>query len=89
MEIEKKDNPEMRDEEELKRLLIHSMKELGEIAEIFVKKDIDFDHWKNELGDLCTFGIKPMLELAGFTFEKAIEIGLERKMKKIQKIRRE
>lgn len=27
------------------------------------------DHWKHELGDLCTFGIEPMLKLAGISFE--------------------
>ncbi len=88
MKAKEKDDLEMEDEEELKRLLIHSMKELGEICEVVVKKDRPA-HWRNELGDMCAFGIKPMLELAGFSFEEAIEIGLKRKMKKISKNKKE
>ncbi len=69
-------------EVELKDLIIHSIKELGEIAECIVKERPE--HWKNELGDLCAFGIKPMLELAGIDFKYAIEIGLRRKHEKLQ-----
>ena len=39
------------------------MKELGEIAEVLIKKNRS-EHWKNELGDLCGLCIKPMLDLA-------------------------
>lgn len=76
------------DEEKLKDLVIHSMKELGEIAETLVRKNRP-EHWKNELGDLCAFGIQPMLELAELSFEEAIEIGLERKFKKLKKMEEE
>lgn len=74
---------EIKNEEELKNLTIHAMKELGEIAEVLIKKDRP-EHWKNELGDLCGLCIKPMLELAGMDFETACDIGLERKSKKMQ-----
>ncbi len=68
----------MKDEEQLRSLTIHAMKELGEIAEVLVKKNRP-DHWKNELGDLCGLCINPMLNLAGMTFEEACALGLERK----------
>lgn len=71
------------DEEKLKELIIHSIKELGEIAECIVKKD-DTDHWIDELGDLCAFGIKPMLDMAKVDFEYSVELGLRRKLKKLQ-----
>ena len=48
------------EEEELKYLTIHALKELGEIAETLIKNDRP-GHWKNELGDLCGLCIKPML----------------------------
>lgn len=76
---------EIENEEELKNIVIHAMKELGEICEVLVKKDRP-EHWKNELGDLCAFGIKPLLELAEMDFDYACEIGLVRKLKKIQHI---
>ena len=76
---------EIKNEEELKNLVIHGMKELGEICEVIVKKNRP-EHWKNELGDLCAFFVKPMLDLAGLSFEDAIEIGLKRKKEKIEKI---
>ena len=72
-------------ESELETLVIHGVKELGEIAECLVKNQDMFDHWKNELGDLCAFSINPMLELAGISFEDACKIGLERKNKKLDK----
>ena len=59
----------------LQDALIHSLKELGEIAEVLVKMDKP-DHWKNELGDLCAFGISPMLELAGMSFCDAVKTGI-------------
>lgn len=71
-------------ESELETLVVHGVKELGEIAECLVKNQDMFDHWKNELGDLCAFSIKPMLELAGMNFEDACKIGLERKRTKTQ-----
>ena len=74
---------EIEGEAELRELTIHALKELGEIAEVLVKKNRP-DHWKNELGDLCAFAIKPMLKLAGMDFETACEIGLERKRQKTQ-----
>ncbi len=72
----------------LKDLVIHSLKELGEIAEVLVKKDRP-EHWKNELGDLCAFGIKPMLELAGMEFKYACELGMRRKLEKLQNSKKE
>ncbi len=74
---------EIKNEEQLKNLTIHTMKELGEIAEVLIKKDRP-EHWKNELGDLCGLCIKPMLDLAGMDFKTACDIGLERKIKKMQ-----
>ena len=74
---------EIKNEEELKNLTIHAIKELGEIAEVLIKKDRP-EHWKNELGDLCGLYIKPMLDLAEMDFETACDIGLERKIKKMQ-----
>ena len=74
---------EIKNEEELKNLTIYAMKELGEIAEVLVKKNRP-EHWKNELGDLCGLCIKPMLDLAEMDFETACDIGLERKNKKMQ-----
>lgn len=71
------------EEENLKKLLIHSMKELGEIAECIAKKD-SFEHWKNELGDLCAFGVQPMLKLAGIEFQYAVELGLRRRHYKVE-----
>lgn len=65
--------------------VIHMMKELGEIAEVLVKRNRP-DHWKNELGDFCTFGIAPTLRLAGVSFEEAIEVGMTRKNKKKKNI---
>lgn len=78
---------EIKNEEELKNLLIHAMKELGEIAEVLVKKDRP-EHWKNELGDLCGLCIKPMLDLAQMDFETACATGEERKTKKMQRFNR-
>lgn len=72
-------------ESELETLVVHGVKELGEIAECLVKNQDMFDHWKNELGDLCICSIKPMLELAGISFEDACKIGLERYRKKKNK----
>jgi|GEM_PF-1218201 len=72
----------MKDETELKDLTIHALKELGEIAEVLVKKNRP-DHWKNELGDLCGLCISPMLALAGMSFEDACKLGLERKYNKM------
>jgi len=72
----------MENEEELKYLTIHALKELGEIAEVLIRKNRP-DHWKNELGDLCGLCIKPMLELADIDFETACNVGLERKFKKM------
>lgn len=68
-------------EEELRDLVIHAIKELGEIAEVLIRKDRP-EHWKNELGDLCGLCIKPMLELAKMDFDTACEIGVQRKLKK-------
>ena|SRR3989304_2035549 len=70
-------------ESELETLVIHGVKELGEIAECLVKNQDMFDHWKNELGDLCAFSIEPMLGLAGISFEDACKMGLERKNRKL------
>jgi len=70
-------------EEELRRLTLHALKELGEIAEVLIKQDRP-DHWKDELGDLCGLCIKPMLELAGMDFEAACKIGIDRKLKKME-----
>jgi len=72
----------MENEEQLKNLTIHALKELGEIAEVLIKQNRP-DHWKNELGDLCGLCIKPMLELADMDFETACDIGLKRKHLKI------
>jgi len=73
----------MKDEEELKNLTIHALKELGEIAEVLIKQNRP-DHWKNELGDLCGLCIHPMLDLAGMSFENACELGVARKLRKMQ-----
>jgi len=70
-------------EEELRRLTLHALKELGEIAEVLIKQDRP-DHWKDELGDLCGLCIKPMLELAGMDFETACKIGMDRRLKKLE-----
>lgn len=71
-------------ETELQNLIVHGVKELGEIAECLVKNQDMFDHWKDELGDLCATSIGPMLELAGMDFEEACKIGLERKRIKMK-----
>ena len=73
----------MEHEEELKRLTLHALKELGEIAEVLIKQDRP-EHWKKELGDLCGLCIKPMLELAGMDFEAACKIGMDRRHKKME-----
>ena len=73
----------MENEEELKRLTLHALKELGEIAEVMIKQDRP-EHWKKELGDLCGLCIKPMLELAGMDFETACQIGIDRRLKKME-----
>lgn len=73
----------MENEEELKRLTLHALKELGEIAEVMIKQDRP-EHWKKELGDLCGLCIKPMLDLAGMDFETACNIGIDRKLKKME-----
>lgn len=73
----------MKDEEELKYLTIHALKELGEIAEVLIRQNRP-DHWKNELGDLCGLCINPMLDLAGMSFEEACELGEARKLKKMR-----
>jgi NTP pyrophosphatase (non-canonical NTP hydrolase) len=70
-------------EEELKRLTLHALKELGEIAEVLIKQDRP-EHWKKELGDLCGLCIEPMLELAGMDFEAACEVGMDRRLKKME-----
>jgi NTP pyrophosphatase (non-canonical NTP hydrolase) len=70
-------------EEELRRLTLHALKELGEIAEVLIKQDRP-EHWKKELGDLCGLCIKPMLDLAGMDFETACQIGMDRKLKKME-----
>ncbi len=70
-------------DERLTQLVIHGIKELGEIAEVLIKKDRP-DHWVNELGDLCGLVILPMLNLAGMDFTYAVELGLSRKRKKTQ-----
>ena len=72
----------MKHEKILTTLTIHALKELGEIAEVLVKKNRP-DHWKNELGDLCGLCIKPMLDLAGMTFDEACALGVERKNMKM------
>jgi NTP pyrophosphatase (non-canonical NTP hydrolase) len=73
----------MKDEdEELKDLTIHALKELGEIAETLIKKD-RLGHWKNELGDLCGLCIKPMLELAEIDFDTACQVGINRRQQKM------
>jgi len=74
----------IKNEEELRNLLIHSMKELGEIAEVLVKQDRPY-HWKNELGDLCGLCILPMLRLADMSFDSACEIDRSRKREKTEK----
>ena len=79
---EKDDMIEIKNEKELKDLF--AMKELGEIAEVLIKKDRP-EHWKNELGDLCGLCIKPMLELAQMDFDLACSIGIDRKLQKISK----
>jgi NTP pyrophosphatase (non-canonical NTP hydrolase) len=73
----------LENEDELKRLTLHALKELGEIAEVLIKQDRP-EHWKKELGDLCGLCIKPMLELAGMDFEGACKIGMDRKLKKME-----
>jgi len=73
----------LENEEELKRLTLHALKELGEIAEVLIKQDRP-EHWKKELGDLCGLCIKPMLDLAGMDFEEACKIGMDRKLKKME-----
>jgi NTP pyrophosphatase (non-canonical NTP hydrolase) len=73
----------LENEEELKRLTLHALKELGEIAEVMIKQDRP-EHWKKELGDLCGLCIKPMLDLAGMDFEAACKIGVDRKLKKME-----
>ena len=73
----------MEHEEELKRLTLHALKELGEIAEVLIKQDRP-EHWKKELGDLCGLCIKPMLDLAGMDFEAACKIGIDRRLKKME-----
>ena len=73
----------MENEEELKRLTLHALKELGEIAEVMIKQDRP-EHWKKELGDLCGLCIKPMLDLAGMDFEAACQIGMNRKLEKLE-----
>lgn len=70
-------------EEELKDLTIHALKELGEIAEVLIRRNRP-EHWKNELGDLCGLCIKPMLDLAGMDFETACIVGVERSNKKMR-----
>lgn len=72
----------MKHEKILTSLTIHALKELGEIAEVLVRKNRP-DHWKNELGDLCGLCIKPMLDLAGITFDEACALGVERKSMKM------
>lgn len=72
----------MKNEKILTSLTIHALKELGEIAEVLVRKNRP-DHWKNELGDLCGLCIKPMLDLAGMTFGEACALGVERKNMKM------
>ncbi|MDD3474390.1 MAG: hypothetical protein PHP08_00620 [Candidatus Dojkabacteria bacterium] len=69
--------------EKLKDLVIIGTKELGEIAECLVKGDKN-EHWRNELSDLSALCIKPMLELAGMEFDYAVEVGLIRKLEKLQ-----
>jgi len=73
----------LENEEELKRLTLHALKELGEIAEVLIKQDRP-EHWKKELGDLCGLCIKPMLDLAGMDFEAACKIGIDRRLKKME-----
>ena len=77
-----------KDKKELSKLTIHALKELGEIAEVIIKED-RIDPWKNELADLCGLCIKPMLELAKMNFDEACNIGIDRKIKKIQSINNE
>ena len=72
----------MENEEELKKLTLHALKELGEIAEVLIKQDRP-EHWKKELGDLCGLCIKPMLELADMDFDSACKIGIDRRLKKM------
>jgi hypothetical protein len=64
-------------------LTLHALKELGEIVEVLIKQDRP-EHWKKELGDLCGLCIKPMLDLAGMDFETACQIGIDRKLKKME-----
>ncbi len=73
----------MENEEELKRLTLHALKELGEIAEVLIKQDRP-EHWKKELGDLCGLCIKPMLDLADLDFDAACKIGIDRRLKKME-----
>jgi hypothetical protein len=73
----------MKDEEVLRHLTMHALKELGEIAEVLIKRNRP-EHWKNELGDLCGLCIKPMLYLAEMDFETACSIGIERRNKKMR-----
>lgn len=74
----------IRNEAELTRLLVHAMKELGEIAEVLVRKNRP-DHWRCELGDLCGLCIRPMLSLAGMSFDEACEVGFRRRDEKSRK----
>lgn len=66
---------------DLEQLVISMMKELGEIAECI--KNNRYDHWKNELGDLCGLCVLPMLELANTNFDDACKLGKKRKEDKI------
>ncbi len=68
----------IKNEEEISYLTLHALKELGEIAEVLIKRDRP-EHWKNELGDLCGLCIEPMLALAGMNFNDACELGKNRK----------
>lgn len=57
-------------------------KENGEIVKsLYIDED---DHWKEELGDLCCLGIKPMLDKAELSYEQACEIGEKRYDEKIR-----
>jgi len=67
----------------MRRLIVNGVKELGEIAETIIKKNRP-GHWKNELGDLCAFCIKPMLTLANMNFETACKLGKQRKADKMK-----
>lgn len=78
-----KEFEEIRRIHRLKILSAYISKENGEIVKsLYIDED---DHWKEELGDMCYLTIKPMLEIAGMTFEQACELGEKRRGEKIRR----